>query len=244
MTVNKPGVLRPLIVGVAITLALSSTTQRLMFAAEWERESRSASAQLGELRRQNELLRSRVDRFEERLGFLGAVGVRGPSRVRAPFEVVDDAGQTIFQVTAAFGTSAQSRGRVQIARGSLNNYVLTFRRSSGDVSATIAEAPNGVGSLQLRDGSGNQRVRIDGDGGIRLLGPNGEKVAGFGFKDQNAARALLQLDGVLQIFDGSRSMVEAGTGPAGVGVVRVGPGFVTCRPYAGLRIPDCIEGRP
>jgi hypothetical protein len=244
MTVNKSGVLRTLMVGIAVALTLSSTTQRLIFAADWERESRSASVRIDELRRQNELLKSRVDGFEERLGFLAAASVQGPSRVQSPFEVVDHSGQIIFQVTGDPGTTVPSRGRVQIARGSLDNFVLTIRRPNGDVSAAIAEAKNGVGSLQLRDGSGNERIRVEGDGGVRLLGPKGESVAGFGFKDPNAARGLLQLGGVLKIFDDAgNTVVEAGTAPSGVGVVRVGPGL-KCVPYAGLRVPECIMGRP
>lgn len=244
MTANKPGLRRTLIVGVAVAVTLSSTTQRLIFAADWERASRSSSARIDELRRQNELLQFRIEGFEKRLGALVVTGVQGPSRVQAPFEVVDHSGQTIFQVTGEVGSTAPSRGRVQIARGSLDNFVLTLRRPNGDVSAVIAEAPNGVGSVQLRDGSGNQRVRLDGDAGVKLLGPKGESVAGLGFRNQNAARGVLTLDGLFQISDGGKTTVEAGTNPSGVGVVRVGPGFVTCRPYAGLRIADCIEGRP
>ena len=245
MTVNKSGVLRTLMVGIAVALTLSSTTQRLIFAADWERESGSASARIDELRRQNELLKSRVDGFEERLGFLAAVGVQGPSRVQAPFEVVDRAGQIIFQVSGDLGSTvpAPSRGRVQIARGSLDNFVLTIRRPNGSVSAAIAEAPNGVGSLQLRDASANQRVRVDGDGGVRLLGPNGERVASLGFRAQNAARGVLELAGLLQIFDDAgTTMVEAGTSPDGVGIVRVGPG-AKCVPMGTLRVQDCFRGR-
>lgn len=246
MKANKSGVLRTLMVGIAVALTLSSTTQRLIFAADWERESRSASARIDELRRQNELLKSRIDGFEERLGLLSAAGVQGPSRVQAPFEVVDHSGVILFKVTGELGSQvpAPSRGRVQITRGSLDNFVLTFRRPDGNVSAAIAEAPNGAGSLQLRDGAANERVRLDGDGGVRLFGPNAEKVAALTFRAENTARGVLQLAGLLQILDGGNTVVEAGTDPSGVGVVRVGPGFVTCRPYAGLRIPDCIEGRP
>jgi len=245
MTANKSGVLRTLMIGIAVALTLSSTTQRLIFAADWERESRSASARIDELRRENASLKSRLDAFEKRLGLLSAAGVQGPSRVQEPFEVVDHAGQTIFQVTGAVGSTAPSRGRVQIARGSLDNFVLTIRRPNGIVSAALAEATNGAGSLQLRDGSGNERVRFDGEGGVRLLGPKGESVASLGFKDQNGARGLLQLGGAFKLFDDAgKTVVEAGTDPSGVGVVRVGPGSIKCLPYAGLRVPDCILGRP
>jgi hypothetical protein len=244
MTANKSGIFKTLMVGTAVALTLSSTTQRLIFAADWERESRSASARFDELRRQNELLTTRLEGFEKRLASLAAAGAQGPSRVQEPFEVVDHSGQILFQVTGGFGTSAPSRGRVQIARGTHDNFLLTFRRPDGSVSAVLAEAPNGVGSLQLRDGSGNERVRVDRDGGVRLLGPKGESVAGLGFKDASGARGLLQIDGLFKIFDGGKTVVEIGTNPAGVGVVTVGPGETKCLPYAGLRVPDCIVGRP
>jgi hypothetical protein len=42
--------------------------------------------------------------------------------------------------------------------------------------------------------------------------------------------------------DDGVAMVEAGTSPTGVGVVRVGP-MTKCVPLANLRVPDCIMGR-
>jgi len=53
---------------------------------------------------------------------------------------------------------------------------------------------------------------------------------------------VLGLTGLIQLFDlGGRTMVEAGTLPDGVGVVRTGPGL-RCVGYGNIKVPDCIMG--
>lgn len=245
MKTAKVGAFRPGAMTASVMLALVSlsiaTTKNVRAATAVDR---AATARIDELLRQNELLVSRVERLEAHLASRSAAGFQGPSRVQAPFEVVDKAGKVVFQVIADPSSSVApaARGRVQIARGSLDNYVLAIRRANGDASAILAETKFGTGQLQLNDAT-KERVTVSGDEGLRVKNPQGKPIITLGFNAGNTAKGILELEGLFQVFDATgETMVEAGTAPTGVGVVRVGPG-AKCVPMGTLRVPDCIMGR-
>src|SRR5205085_1927561 len=102
-----------------------------------------------ELLKENQSLLSRVTKLEENLSRL-AVGVtQPPSRVQAPFEVVDGAGNSLFMVTGDHGSGLGKNSRVRIGRASGDNFLLTFRNGTGGIVTAVGEAKTGDGGVSL-----------------------------------------------------------------------------------------------
>lgn len=151
------------------------------------------------------------------------------------------AAKPIFTVTdAGEGTTT---GRVHVGRGGESNYGMWVRGNDGKIAAAIGEAKTGGGVVSVRDPSGRPRADLFGQGGVALYNTSGKEVVTLNLRSDNTESGLLQLRGLFQLFDAAgQTMVEAGTSPKGVGVVRVGP-MAKCVPQGDLRVPDCIMGR-
>lgn len=205
-------------------------------------EDKTLSTEIGEMKKTVDFLRDRVSNLESELGKLGDKKESDVAHiVQAPFHVVDKTGKPILTVTD--GAVKQAAGRVRIGRGSGDNYGVSVANAAGTLVAALTEASNGAGGLGVYDQAGKRSVQTIAGIGVKLYGPSDKEVVGIGFKDDNRDRGVLQISGLFQLFDGAgQTMVEAGTSPNGVGVVRVGPG-VKCVPMATLRVPDCIMGR-
>ena len=205
-------------------------------------EDKTLLNQINELKKTVEFLRDRVSNLEKENAKPEKNDSGVDHVVHAPFHVVDKAGKPIFTVTDA--VAAQAIGRVRVGRGSSDNYGIWVATASGTPVVAVAEAKDGAGSLSAYDQAGKRSVQAHGGEGFALFGSSETRVVSMGLNADHTDRGLLQVSGILQIFDGAgQTMVEAGTSSTkGVGVVRVGPG-ATCVPQGPLRVPDCIMGR-
>ena len=194
-----------------------------------------------ELQKTVDFLRDRVSNLEKELGKHDKNESDVAHIVRAPFHVVDKSGKPILTVTD--DAVKQATGRVRIGRGSGDNYGVSIANPAGTLVAGLTEASNGAGGLGLYDQAGKLSVRGIGGLGVQLYSPSDKEIASFGFKDDTHDSGHLWMHGNFELVDGSGlAIVEAGTSPSGVGVVRVGPAK-KCVPMATLRVPDCIIGR-
>lgn len=153
-----------------------------------------------------------------------------------------DAAKPIFTVTDA-AEGQTTVGRIHVGRGGESNYGMWVRGGDGKIAAAMGEAKTGGGVVSVRDPAGRPRADLFGQGGVAVYNTSGKEVVTLNLKGDNTESGLLQLRGIFQLFDAAgQTMVEAGTSPNGVGVVRVGPG-AKCVPQGDLRVPDCIMGR-
>jgi hypothetical protein len=254
---------------------------------------------------------SKQAELEKRLSALEARLLSGPgatTAIRAPFEIVDKQGNPILGVSDGAFNSLPRKGRVQVARGTGDNFTIRVIRADGRLANWIGETNGGEGSMEVydkegklradlwgkngvnvynsasknvialglgddgnqgiwvrgdngkvaaelredktgggvvsvSDPSGRPRAQLYGQSGVAVYNASGKEVVGLGFNAANTERGLLLVRGLFQIADDDGvAMVEAGTSPTGVGVVRVGP-MTKCVPLANLRVPDCIMGR-
>jgi len=152
------------------------------------------------------------------------------------------AAKPIFTVTDA-PEGQTTVGRVHVGRGGESNYGMWVRGEGGKIAAAIGAGKTGGGVVSVRDPAGRPRADLFGQGGVAIYNTSGKEVVTLNLRDDNTESGLLQLRGLFQLFDAAgRTMVEAGTSPKGVGVVRVGPS-AKCVPQGDLRVPDCIMGR-
>lgn len=226
----------------ALSLGLATA---VLTMAGW-RAAPGAAAE-SDLRATVDLLKKRVDQLEATLASREREASLQPSRVKAPFEVVDRTGKLIFVVTDDRYNWVPDQGRVTVSRGRADNFVMTFHRPAGQIALALGEAAAptpGAGVVSVNDPAGITRVELHGAEGVDTFSPTGKDVISLGFDAKTHERGVVHLHGLMQIFDaGGRTTVEAGTQEDGVGVVRVGPNFV-CSGYGGVRAPDCIKGRP
>ena len=160
------------------------------------------------------------------------------SRLEAPFEVVDRDGNPILVVTDAQYPSAKRRGRVHIGRATGGtNYSILTHNQGGSVVAGIGEGrESGSGSIMLADRAGAPRVHLFSETGLTINNKQGNAVVELKIGQLGA--------GQFWLYDaGGTPMVKAGTTAPGVGVVETGP-RLKCAPEMGLRVGDCILGRP
>jgi hypothetical protein len=161
--------------------------------------------------------------------------------VDGALKTVDAAGKPVFTVTDATAPEA-AFGRVHVGRGAADNFAVWIRGRDGKFAAAMGEGKAGGGLVTVADASGRKRADLFGQGGLTIFSPTGKEVVSLDLKAGNTEAGTLELRGLFQLFDAAgETMVEAGTSPAGVGVVRVGPG-AKCVPFANLRVPDCIMG--
>src|SRR6476469_8646594 len=83
------------------------------------------STRISELLELNQSLVARVGKLEDNLSRLAAVAAQPPSRVQAPFEVVDEAGNSLFMVTGDHRSGLGKDSRVRSGRASGDNFLLT-----------------------------------------------------------------------------------------------------------------------
>lgn len=84
------------------------------------------------------------------------------SRVKAPFEVVDDAGTVILRVASRVASKDGQGARVTIGGGNFGNYALRVHRDGGAFVAGIGEAQDGSGIMLVNDSSGETSIAADG----------------------------------------------------------------------------------
>jgi hypothetical protein len=171
--------------------------------------------------------------LEKRVGELEARLLKGPgtsTRIRAPFEVVDAAGNVILQVTQGAPGGA-SVAIWQIGKG---QGVLTFQRNGHEI-AGIGVGDKGDGELYISDAGGTERAEILGSGLLSIRDKEGSPVAGIVARENGYGRfvlshgetiaATLEEDengGLLQINNKSgETVAEAGADDEGAGGVSI-----------------------
>ncbi len=201
-------------------------------------EEKASEKAMADLKSKVSFLTERVSVLEREKG-RESTGNRPASRVFAPFEVLDKAGNSIFRVSAnSESEEPKTAARVLISRGGGNNYSLRIRTPAGTDVASIGQTRSGAGTAYFHDEAGTERIIISGQfSGMSLRDAGG----------QEAAYLTIGKDGGGQMFlsKAGQTLVEAGSTSEGRGVVRTGP-YVTCtgtRLPNGLGAPDCIMGR-
>ena len=193
------------------------------------------NAVVADLKTKVDFLTRRVSNLEEELR--KREDNPASSRVSAPFEVVDKAGNPIFVVTDEQYGTVKRKGRLHIGRATGgNNYSLLVHNGGGSVVVAVGEGQeSAAGSMQFADGKGTVRARLGAVVGLTLFNSSGSGVATITAGQQGAGQFwLYDADGT--------AMVKAGTTTPGVGLIQAGPG-VKCVPTGSLRVPDCILGR-
>jgi hypothetical protein len=175
------------------------------------------------------------------------------------------------QVLATFGASADGHGRIAVhgkagpvaeVRESGEAGVISVRSAKNVPVAGIIGNAVGGGAVVAANASGAVLTQMgatsDGRGEIKVLDAGGALLAAMAKSPDSAGGAVEVYNGkvavvnirpgkagggYIQLLDtGGRSMVEAGSGSEGVGVVRAGPNYKCGSNYLGLKVPDCIVG--
>ena len=158
-----------------------------------------------------------------------------PTQVKAPFEVVDRSGNPIFVVADGPHQAVARKGRIEIARAAEGSgYSMIVRNAAGVNLLGLGQLADG-GALFIADAAGAARVFASGIEGLQVRNKSASVVVHLAVGSGGA--------GQLWLYDaGGRPMVNAGTDGV-VGIVQTGPNN-KCTPQAGLRVGDCLRGRP
>jgi hypothetical protein len=158
-----------------------------------------------------------------------------PTQVKAPFEVVDRSGTPIFVVADGPHQTVTRKGRIEIARAAEGSgYSMLVRNAAGANLLGLGQLADG-GALYIADAAGATRIFGSGAEGLKILNKSASPVVHLAVGSGGA--------GQFWLYDaGGRPMVSAGTDGA-IGIVQTGPNN-KCTPQAGLRVGDCLRGRP
>ena len=150
-------------------------------------------------------LYKRVTALEEKLG-----SGSGLHRVRAPFEVVDEAGNPILQVLAGTGLEQAKPTGIVIAEDAKTGAgVLVVQNKAGE-NAVLLGTNGEVGAIGLADAQGKVRSSITGLGRIVVLDAEENKILVVA-EDISKEEADIRIGG-----DGDAFAVEVGQGSEAV----------------------------
>ena len=126
------------------------------------------------------------------------------------------------------------KGRIEVARtADGSGFSLVVRSQGGRNILGVGELADG-GGLFIADAAGKTRVYGSAEG-VKVYNKSAIPVVDLAVGSGGA--------GQFWLYDASgRTMVNAGTDGT-VGVVHTGP-KIKCAPEAGLRVGDCLRGRP
>jgi len=148
----------------------------------------------------------RVTALEQQVAALSRNPAGKPTRVTAPFEVVDAAGRPIFQVVS-FGPNVQmSAAGIVITNEPTtgSTALLAFNKSRQSV-AVLGSGPEGNGQVTLRDKHGRTRASLDGDGILTISDKKGVGILQVAedVSDANAQVTIGKEDGEWAVNVGS-----------------------------------------
>jgi hypothetical protein len=162
-----------------------------------------------------------------------------PTKILAPFEVLDHTGKTILRVSD--DPAGDQEGRIVIAPSTHENYGLVFRTASGETAAILSETEDGDGRLQLLGTDRNSEVRIGGGstetGGGMTIVNKGQRVVMLG-RNHVSGGGILRLtnaggkvlagisgspggDGLVEVFHGGTQVAVLTVGAAGAGMLQL-----------------------
>jgi len=182
-----------------------------------------------------------------------AAAQSGPTKVVAPFSVVDSEGRELFRVASASGTGVATvydNGVVQLTLGSPRGRgkpPIQVLSPGGDVKAGIGITTEGDGQIVL-SGKGKTRLSLSGAGGLSVSNKDDKRVVSLGGGDAEGGAGNLHLydkDGNEKVTIGSppaeigyyiRVLGSDGSIKAGVGHISDGTGLITVS-YTHLTLP-------
>jgi hypothetical protein len=209
-------------------------------AARAKTEGIAVSAELADLHASVEMLRARASSLEIEINKLRSAMAQTPSSVKAPFEVVDGAGNPIFTVTNQYDGSSPKKGQVHIGVNSYGIYQLSIHNSSGQLAVGIGSAKAGSGVVQVQ--KAGKYVASLSDMGLTTVNGAGKEVTHLGADPTDRERGELKVRGGFSILDANfGTVIDGGTLPDGRGAIRTWPNE-DCRTFAGLRPPTCLMG--
>jgi hypothetical protein len=170
---------------------------------------------------------------------LGTPVIAAPTRVAAPFAVVNSAGEEIFVVyQKSTGPSVEVRAGgktlLQMGMGDKANPAFRVTNSSGGRGAALGVTEQGYGALHVFNGSAPEAVAW-----VVGSGPHGAIIAVSGGNQiPHAALTLGAKGGALQLADSAGMITaEGGVLPSGDGVFRVRGKVFQYISGSGMRLP-------
>lgn len=176
-----------------------------------------------------------------------AAAQSGPTKVVAPFSVVDSDGRELFRVASASGAGVAivyDNGVVQLTLGSPRGQgkpSIQVLSPSGDVKAGIGITTEGDGQIVL-SGKGKTRLSLSGAGGLSVSNKDDKRVVSLGGGDAEGGAGNLHLydsNGTERVtvrspLPGSgKPNIEVlgsdGSSKAGIGVSEKGSGLIALK---------------
>lgn len=208
--------------------------QRKFRLAEVEEEDLSAakeadepsSAVVADLKAKIDFLTRRVQNIETEALKAGKNDPQLPTQVKAPFEVVDKAGNPIFVVADVPHGSVVRKGRMQIARAVGDGYSMAVSNAGGKTVVGFGDggdAMNG-GQLYVADEAG--RMRLHAADGLKLFSTTGGRGVPLEVFGGQGERTLVVTDRQYEAGAAGRVHIGRGSGANyGVYVLRAGGQF-------------------
>jgi hypothetical protein len=134
-----------------------------------------------------------------------------PTRVTAPFEVVDASGRPIFQVVQ-FGPNLRmtTAGMVVTNEPTTGSAVLLAFNKRRQTAVALGAGPEGYGQLTLRDRRGHTRATLEGEGTLTISDQRGNGIF-------HVAEDVSEADAQVRIGkDDGDWIVDVGAGEGGV----------------------------
>ena len=160
---------------------------------------------------------SKQQELEKRLSVLESrllIGAGSTTAIRAPFEIVDKTGNPILGVTDGAFNALPRKGRIQIARGTGDNFTMRVIRADGHLANWIGETNAGEGSIEVYDKDGKLRADLWGKNGMNVYNAASKSVIAVGVGDAGTRGMWIRSE------DGTVA-AEIGEGKSGGGVVSV-----------------------
>ena len=129
---------------------------------------------------------SKQAELEKRLSVLEARLLSGPgstTAIRAPFEIIDKNGNPILGVSDGGFSALSRKGRIQVARGTGDNFTIRVIRADGRLANWIGETNAGEGSIEVYDKEGKLRADLWGKNGVNVYNSASKSVLALGLGD-------------------------------------------------------------
>jgi hypothetical protein len=149
------------------------------------------------------------------------VGASGRT-IAGPFAVTDEALKPILSVSDSPYDADPKKGRIQVARGSGDNYGIMLRRADQSLAATVGETKDNDGLVTVRDKAGKLRAELWAANGINLYDQSGTKTLASIAPNESGKAVRVKVTGSIQLHDAKDQLTfEAGANEQGGGLAHV-----------------------
>jgi hypothetical protein len=238
--------------GIVITLASQTDAQEPNTTREdsqWgeylSKNPEVMGVHLATMNKKIAALESRADAVESRADALERRKPQPMTSAQAPFSIRDKKGRVRFLMVAADDTNATTlvivddKGRPGLGLTTLDgNSEINLYSGNADRLVQL-RTDDDVGRIRVEEAGGMRAVDLDGSEGVRIRGKDGSSrvqlstdgtVGHVDVYSQSSGYSAVQLRtistgaGRLTLTDGAGTMVvDAGTTPSGVGLIKMGP---------------------